>query len=387
MSEQDAMELIFLPGFSTAKQVTSISGRGVGMDVVRTNISKIRGKVTISSQAGLGTTLKIRIPLTLAIIPALIVTAGGDRYAIPQTSVLELVRLEGGALPTGIQISHAAAVYRLRGESVPLVRLDAVFDARNRPEAPPIVAHGDAATIAILHVDGRKFGLIVDDVDATQEIVVKPLRNVLKKLSMFSGATIMGDGRAILILDVPGFAAHAGVLSDLPPGEALPDRTVAVDVAEEKHSLLVFAGDDEAQMAVAVQNVVRVERFARPAVKRSEGRDVIPYMGDMMPLVRLSDLLPEHEGERRCDPGAPRLDDRIHVIVCSNGRRRVGLVVNRILDTIEHPLSGLQPATRRGMLGLTVIEGCVTEILDVDEICARVTNCPVPIVPPAEAKV
>jgi two-component system chemotaxis sensor kinase CheA len=387
MTEQEAMELIFLPGFSTAKQVTNISGRGVGMDVVRTNIARIGGKVTMSSQPGCGTTLKIRIPLTLAIMPAIIVSAGGDRYAIPQTSVLELVRVEGGDRRAEIQMFQEAAVYRLRGESLPLVRLDVVLGTRNQPLRPAIDADG-AADIVVLQVDGRKFGLIVDDVDDTQEIVVKPLRNLLKGLSIFAGATIMGDGRAILILDVPGFAAHARVLSERTKLEAAADQTLAVSPADVKQPLLLFVGDGDARMAVPFSNVMRLEQFKPAAVERLEGRDVVQYMGDIMPLVHLSDLLPERRRERRPVPAAPGPGDRINVIVYSDRGRRVGLIVNRLLDTIEHAIANLNPASRRGTLGSTVIQERVTEILDVEQICARFTKkVPVPFALPEEMAV
>lgn len=347
----------------------------------------VGGKVTVSSQPGRGTMMKIRIPLTLAIMPALIVIAAGDRYAIPQSYVLELVRLEGGDLRTEIQMFREAAVYRLRGESLPLVRLDVVLGTGSQQMEPDIDAHGGAANIVVLQVDDRKFGLIVDDVDDTQEIVVKPLRNLLKGLSVFAGATIMGDGRPILILDVAGFAVHAHVLSELRQARSEPDQTLAVGVAEATHSLLLFAGDDEARLAVPLSNVMRLEQFARPAVERSEDRDVVQYKGEIMPLVHLSDLLPERRGVRRHASVALGPDDPIHVIVYANGRRRVGLVVNRILDTIEHTLADLRPASRRGTMGSVVIQGRVTEILDIEEICAGLTRVSGPIALPDEVKV
>jgi two-component system, chemotaxis family, sensor kinase CheA len=373
MSEHDAMDLLFLPGFSTAKQVTSISGRGVGMDVVRTNIAKIGGKVTVSSEPGRGTTLKIRIPLTLATMPALIVSSGGDRYGIPQSHVLELVRLDGGTALTGIQMFRKAAVYRLRGESLPLVRLDAVLGTESLSEDRPVIdADGRPVNIVVLQVDDWKFGLIVDEVDDTQEIVVRPLRNLLKGLPVFAGATVMGDGRAILILDVPGFAVQAHVISEQ-EGKTAPDRTLAAGVAQEKHPLLLFAGDDEALMAVPLSNVIRLEQFARAAVERSEGRDVVQYMGEIMPLMLVSDLLPERRREQR-HPSAAGPADTIQVIVFSSAGHRVGLIVNRILDTIEHTLTELRPSSRRGTMGSVVIQGRVTEILDVAGICAVSTE-------------
>jgi two-component system, chemotaxis family, sensor kinase CheA len=373
MTDRDVLDLIFLPGFSTAREITSLSGRGVGMDVVRTNIAKIGGTVTISSQPGRGTTLTIRIPLTLAIMPALIVRASGERYAIPQSNVLELVRLDSSASRTQIQRFREAAVYRLRGESVPLVALDVVLATSNPAIDPAADTTERAATIVVLHVDGRKFGVIVDDVDDTQEIVIKPLGDALKPLSMFAGATIMGDGRAILILDVPGFAAHACVLAEGRPLRAAPDSLPAAGARDEKQSLLLFAGDDEARLAVPVSGVLRLEVFAAAAVERSEGRDVVQYRGDIMTLVHLAQLLPERRREARHAPDASATDDRVHVIVYTAGDRQIGMVVNRILDTVEYAPGDLRPPTRRGTIGSVVVQGRVTEILDVEQICAGVT--------------
>jgi two-component system chemotaxis sensor kinase CheA len=263
-------------------------------------------------------------------------------------------------------------VYRLRGESLPLVRLDAVLGTQSLPVEPAIDALDGVANIIVLQVDDRKFGLIVDQVDDTQEIVVKPLRNRLKGLAIFAGATVMGDGRPILILDVTGFAVHARVLSELRE-KAAPDHTAA-GMADEQHSLLLFAGDDEELMAVPTSNVIRLEQIARSAIERSEDRDVVQYMGEIMPLVHVSDLLPERRRERRHPLAPSGPDDPLQVIVYSNGGHCVGLVVNRILDTIEHTLANLRPSSRRGTIGSVVMRGRITEILDVAEICAALTN-------------
>jgi two-component system, chemotaxis family, sensor kinase CheA len=195
MSDRELVNLVFLPGFSTADRVTQFSGRGVGMDVVRTNIEKIGGTVDVDSRPGRGTTVRMKIPLTLAIIPALTVTTGGDRYAIPQVSLLELVRLEGEQVRKGIEWAHGVPVYRLRGNLLPLVYL-----ARElRVES---AGSGEAVHIVVLQADDRQFGLVVDGIHDTEEIVVKPLQKQLKGVAAFSGATIMGDGRVALILDV-----------------------------------------------------------------------------------------------------------------------------------------------------------------------------------------
>ncbi len=216
MADRDVGNLIFLPGFSTAEKVSNVSGRGVGMDVVKTNIEKIGGTVDLQSKAGHGTTIKIKIPLTLAIIPALIVTSDSDRYAIPQVNLLELVRLEGEQTRKGIEWIQGAPVYRLRGRLLPLVNLRHELGLNETPSVGD-----DVVNIVVLRADDRQFGLIVDRINDSEEIVVKPLSKQLKNVSVYSGTTIMGDGRVALILDVMGLAHSAHVIS------GVRDRTMS----------------------------------------------------------------------------------------------------------------------------------------------------------------
>ena len=211
MSDQEAVHLIFLPGFTTAATVTNMSGRGVGMDVVKTNIEQIGGKVSIHSEAGVGTTLRMRIPLTLAIVTALLVTSGDDCYAIPQANLLELVRLDVDDGGEHVKTIGDAAVHCLRGELLPLVWLDTELTP-NRQSANLHVSSA-ATTIVVLTAGDCRFGLVVDAVVDTQEIVVKPLGRHVRAIPIFAGATITGDGRVVLILDVPGVAMRAHVLS------------------------------------------------------------------------------------------------------------------------------------------------------------------------------
>ncbi|HVN27803.1 MAG TPA: chemotaxis protein CheA, partial [Candidatus Binataceae bacterium] len=212
MNDDEILKLVFLPGFSTAEKITNISGRGVGMDVVKTNIEKIGGTVDISSSRGQGTRLRIKIPLTLAIIPALIVTCAGDRYAIPQISLIELVRLEADEKAHKIEFIHGAPVYRLRGNLLPLVYLHEVLKLADGA-TPEKIEAASAAHIVVLQVADQQFGLVVDQVSDTEEIVVKPLGKQFKGVSAFAGATIMGDGRVALIVDVPGVAQLSGVFN------------------------------------------------------------------------------------------------------------------------------------------------------------------------------
>jgi two-component system chemotaxis sensor kinase CheA len=262
MTERELVNLVFLPGFSTADKVTHFSGRGVGMDVVRTNIEKIGGTVDIDSQFGRGTTIRMKIPLTLAIIPALTVTSGGDRYCIPQVSLLELVRLDGEQAARGIESIHGTPVYRLRGNLLPVVYLDEQLGIAGERHAAGEI------NIVVLQADDRQFGLVVDAIHDTEEIVVKPLQKQLKGIAAFAGATIMGDGRVALILDVLGIAQRSHVVSGV-RGRALADKPGAAAEAVKRESLLLFDPGDGGQMAVPLALVARLEEFPRSALERA----------------------------------------------------------------------------------------------------------------------
>ncbi|MCA9465506.1 MAG: chemotaxis protein CheA, partial [Nitrospira sp.] len=219
MSERELLNLIFLPGFSTAAKVTNVSGRGVGMDVVKTNIEKIGGTIDIQTKLEKGTTFKLKVPLTLAIIPALIITTGEERFAIPQVSLLELVRLEGEQIKKYIDSLHGTSVCRLRGQLLPLLYLNQIVGLSSK-HAMAVMneEHEEVVNIVVLQADGQRFGLVVDEINDTEEIVVKPLSKQLKGIPVFAGATIMGDGRVALILDVLGLANRAGMA--IPQGDA-----------------------------------------------------------------------------------------------------------------------------------------------------------------------
>ena len=207
LSDREALSLIFLPGFSTAKTVTNFSGRGVGMDVVKSHIEKIGGVVDVFSRLGEGATVKIRIPLTLAIIPGLVITSGGERFVIPQVSLLELIRLEADQSGKHIEYVHGTPVYRRRGNLLPIAYLNQVLGLKTAD-------HAEAVSMVVLQAEDRQFGLVVDGINDTQEIVVKPLGKQLKGLTLYAGATIMGDGRVALILDVLGIGQRSGVLAE-----------------------------------------------------------------------------------------------------------------------------------------------------------------------------
>ncbi len=388
LNDRDLVNLIFLPGFSTADRVTQFSGRGVGMDVVRTNIEKIGGSVTIDSRPGEGATVRMKIPLTLAIIPALTITSAGDRYAIPQVSLLELVRLEGEQAQRGIEQIQGAPVYRLRGHLLPLVYLNDQLRA-DGGESPMSSEKGQSSAdstarstvspvnIVVLQADDRQFGLVVDAIHDTEEIVVKPLQKQLKGLSAFVGATIMGDGRVALILDVLGLAQKANVVSGVRERALSEEPAKIAETAGDRQTVLLFATHDGGRMAIPLSQVARLEEFPRSSLEHVGPRDVVQYRDEILPLIHASRALgsrrnstEDHSGSRRRAENSALADesDTVQVVVYAGAGRRVGLVVDRILDIVEETLISRSAAQRSGVLFTAVIQGRVTEFLDVDSI-------------------
>jgi two-component system chemotaxis sensor kinase CheA len=365
MSDREVFNLIFLAGFSTAQKVTNVSGRGVGMDVVKTNVEKIGGTVELQSILGKGTTVRVKIPLTLAIIPALIVTCGGDRYAIAQVSLLELVRLEDTKAATGIELVHGAPVHRLRGRLLPVIylRRELRIGSSDGPKN-----EDDAINIVVLQADGRQFGLVVDAINDTEEIVVKPLRKQLKSIKTFAGASIMGDGRVALILDVVGLAQRAGVVSEIKE-HADAAKAEMAESAAQKRSYLLFSGPDDAHMAVPLDTLARLEELPASQVEKTGTRWVAQYRGQILPLINLAYALQERRTRRRSKEFEAAVKvERYQVLVCNHEGHRAGLVVERIVDIVEDSAEVQYPASREGVLYSAVIQGRVTEMIDVPAI-------------------
>jgi two-component system chemotaxis sensor kinase CheA len=367
MSEREIFNLIFLPGFSTAEKVTNVSGRGVGMDVVKTNIEKIGGTVDVQSTLGRGTTVRVKIPLTLAIIPALVVTCGGDRYAIPQVSLLELVRLEADEVGKGIELVHGAPVYRLRGRLLPLLYLNR--ELKLTADANLTTGNNGAVNIVVLQADERQFGLVVDQINDTEEIVVKPLRKQLKTVKTFAGSSIMGDGKVALILDVLGLAQRAGVVTETRARARTEKAVESAATAEEKQTFLLFAGPGDSRMAIPLSTLARLEEFPVAQVEMSGSQWVTQYRGQILPLIRLNVVLEERRNKLRTLQAPPALDSGpIQVLVLNHDGRSVGLVVERILDIVEDRADVRSAATRTAVLYSVVIGDQVTELLDVPAI-------------------
>ncbi len=359
MNDRELTNLILLPGFSTAAAVTNVSGRGVGMDVVRTNIERISGTLDIQSVQGEGTTLRIKIPLTLAIVPALIVTTSGDQYAIPQVSLLELVRLEGDRGRDGIEFMHDARVYRLRGNLLPLVYLDEQLGLRACRKRGD---HDEVVNIVVLQADDRQFGLVVDAITDTQEIVVKPLGSHFKGLSTYAGTTIMGDGTVSLILDVLGLAQKGHVLTEQRDRVHAQGSAGSADQSCDLQSMLIVDPGDGSRAAIDLSAVARLEEFGESQIERSGHREVVQYRGQIMPLIQL-------ESGSSC--GASQVEQsRRHTVVYSAGERSVGVVVGKVIDIVHDRFvqsNGELPSR-------CVIQDRVTEIIDLRELVGR--TCP-----------
>lgn len=347
MSEHDVLRFIFRPGFSTAQQITSVSGRGVGMDVVKTNIERIGGTIELRSKEGRGTTFTIKIPLTLAIVSALIVQAGGERFAIPQIGVVELVRVgdehEGN---TRIEMIKDAPVLRLRDRLLPLVSLSSLLRLREAPVG------GLKGYVVVMQVGANVFGIVVDRVFDTEEIVVKPVAPILRHITMFSGNTILGDGSVIMILDPNGVARGAGITAE----DRVEDQqtmSVAVGIrSDSSTSLLLFRAGDQTPKAVPLGLVARLEDIPVERIEMSGGTPVVQYRGQLMPMVPIAGHWEAPASGRQA------------VLVFTEGQRSMGLMVDEILDVVEEPLLIHPGSDRLGYLGSAVIAERVTDVID-----------------------
>jgi len=356
LSDMQLLEFIFLPGFSTNQVVTNLSGRGVGMDVVKNNISAIGGSIEIDSHRGKGTNIRLKIPLTLAIMPALFVRCESERYAIPQNSISEMVRIDP-TNSTGLEDFYGTPVFRLRGKLVPLLFLN---------QQLKLSEHGPDSTkainVAILQSSGISFGLVVDEVLNMQEVVVKPLGALLKGIPDFAGATILGDGRVALILDVDGMAIHSGLVAKIQARPLNPD-TVFDQVREEEVAMLLFELAGLERIAIPLDNVERLENFALSRVQRNGSREVVQYGDHIMHLIRMNDYI---EG------GQPSVDSTtqpLSVIVHYVNQMPIGLVVSQVHDIIHVPKK-LQAANppQRGLAGCVLMGEKVINVIDLQEI-------------------
>ncbi|MFZ4718264.1 MAG: chemotaxis protein CheA [Ilumatobacteraceae bacterium] len=348
--QRELLNLIFMPGFSTASTVSNISGRGVGMDVVKTNIERIGGSVDVLTEPGRGSTVKVSIPLTLAIIPALVVTSGMQRYAIPQISLLELVRLDRSQPGTGIELIQGAPVYRLRGRLLPIVFLADELHPGARPGRD---ADDGVVNIVVLQADDRQFGLVVDQINDTQEIVVKPLGRLLKDVTTFAGATNMGDGRVALILDVLGLAHRSHVVSAARERALAEQHDAAASSESEVQTLLLLAVGGDRRVAIPLSAVARLDEFPASSVELVGNDSVVQYRGEILRLIDLASVLGYGRGGG---------DDTLHVVVYTHPRGRVGFIVDGVVDIVDAAIDSSTTSL--------VIDGRVTELADVAHLAS-----------------
>jgi two-component system chemotaxis sensor kinase CheA len=357
LTDREALELVYRPGFSTAEKVTDISGRGVGMDVARTQVERAGGQIELDSVLGRGTTVRLKMPLTLAIIPALLVRACGQRFAIPQANLLELVFLNVDQARTAVEHVRGAPIYRLRGEVLPLVRLRDVLASR-APAPPP----ADGVSIVVVAVGSSRYGLVVDEIHDTEEIVIKPLHGPLKRLSCYSGATVLGNGEVALILDVAGVAASAGL--DVSARHEMVLAEAPRGAGEGMQTMLVFRAGKDAPCAVPLAMVARLELVESSAIETVAGREVLQYRDSIMPIIRPEDVLPL----------GPRVAHPEQQLVVFDFGQMVGMAIDRIVDIVDVQMNASSPG-RRGpsdlTLGRVVIFGHTTLVLDVYELLRR----------------
>ncbi len=346
MSDQQIHQFIFRAGFSTAQKVTSVSGRGVGMDVVRTNIEKIGGTIELKSIEGKGSTFTIKIPLTLAIVSALVVECSGERFAIPQISVLELVRTSSGS-DNAIEMINDAPVLRLRNRLLPLVSL---HDHLKLDETKKDLAN-DELFIVVTQVGTYQFGIIVDRVFDTEEIVVKPVAPILRHISLFSGNTILGDGSVIMILDPNGIAATTGEVAMGGSNDA-HNTAMTTRTDGETTSILIFRAGSEELKAVPLALVARLEEVDVTKIEYSGTNPVVQYRGQLMPLIPID---PNHVWKE---------EGRQPVLVFTDRDHSMGLVVDEIVDIVEDHLNIELASERDGFVGSAVISGKATDLID-----------------------
>jgi len=349
-TDQEVLAYVFLPGFSTARAVTQVSGRGIGMDVVKTNIENLGGSIDLDSLPGNGTTVRLRIPLTLAIVNALVVVSGGTHLALPQSGIVELLRLQGERLKALVEESAGTRVLRFRGRLLPLLDLAEILGepSGNRDES-----EDRALSIVVVRGEDRIFALAVDRILDAQEIVVKPLPLPLRHVAIYGGATLLGDGRIALIMDIPGLADAGGVAVAAGGGVEIPEAHVST---EQVRPLLLVELVPGRLHGFLLEMVERLEEFETSRIETTTRGPAVPYRGGLLPLVEISGL-PGWEGvsrERKIQPVV------VHRLKSGLG----GLMVNQILNTVEEPWTLVEGGTFPGVSATALVRGRTVEIID-----------------------
>ncbi len=359
LSDRDAVNLIFAPGFSTAAAITAVSGRGVGMDVVRTNIEKIGGSVAVTSKLGKGSTVDITLPLTLAIVPSMIVTVGGRPYALPQSGIVELIQPDGKEKSIGY--AGSAEVLRLRGSLLPLIRMRDLLKVRTGIESENTdndenARKSNECQLVVVESGHHQFAVAVDQILDSEEIVVKPLGRHLSNLSLLAGSTILGDGRVALILDVAGIAARTSLANGNQDREAAAKDALDAARTTDKQRLVLLSDSDTDRFAISMDIVSRIERVDVSKIEKVGKHDLLQYRGTTLPLLRVGEAIEVNNVDTT---------DQVYVVVFRVYGHEVGLVTPHLHDIRDCDLSsGVQNSSEVGVAGITVIDGHATRLLD-----------------------
>ncbi|MCA0406739.1 MAG: chemotaxis protein CheW [Proteobacteria bacterium] len=363
LSDEQILKFIMEPGFSTAAAVTSVSGRGVGMDVVRSQVEQVGGIVDLRSRPGRGLTVTIKLPLTLAIASALIVEAAGQRFAIPQIAVAELVRTQENG-DVRIEMLNGQPTLRLRQKLLPVVEVAEVLDIERKPrinaKGETLERHEGDRLVVICHVGGHRFGIVVDGILHTEEIVVKPISSKLRHMSVYSGATILGDGSVILIIEPAGIARSVleNASRELAAAAAEADSLAELHASAERSLLLLFRAGNPQLKAIPLAFIGRLEEFDHSLIEEAGGKAVVQYRGKLMPLLG-------YMGNTSAEAEA-----RQPVLVFHQENREIGLAVDEIVDVVEAAISIDTTHAGHGTVGAAIIDGKAVEIVDVSELVA-----------------
>ena len=357
LTDMQLLEYIFLPGFSTKSVVTNLSGRGVGMDVVKTNIAKIGGSIEIDSPRGQGTNICLKIPLTLAVMPALFVRCEDERYAIPQNSIVEMVRLDLAHDSTGLEDFYGLPVFRLRNKLTPLLLLNHQLNLSQKFPGKDAVVN-----IALLQSGGIQFGLLVDEVLNMQEVVVKPLGPLFSGSTDFAGATILGNGSVALILDVAGMANNSSLVAKIQARPLNPVQ-ITVEATVEQIPMLLFELPGLEFTAIPLECVDRLESFKVEKIQKNGKREVVQYGNGLMHLLRLNEYI---DG---ASPMPVQSQEPLSVIAHYVNGLPMGLVVGKVHDIIQVPKIMQEASSQqRGLKGCVILNGRVINVIDVQEI-------------------
>ena len=357
LNHKELIDLIFLPGFSTRDAITNLSGRGVGMDVVKNNIENIGGSIEVTSIPNEGTHVKLKIPLTLAILPTLFVRSGGEIFLIPQNRILELVRFSPNQPNNGIEDFYGTPTFRLRDKLIPLLFLDEQLKMAKKPLKPK-----QKLFITLLNFNGTLFGLVVEEVLNIQDIVIKPLGELLRDMSNFAGATIMGDGEVALILDVDGIARKSGLVERL---QANPIRQEEryVPTVEEMISVLLFEIPGLNKIALPLDSIDHIIKLDPSQIQQNGSREVVYFNEQLMDLVRLDHYVSGGSKDSHLNHA------RVPVLTCHYRDRLYGLVVKQVTDIIEVPAKLHELSTpQRGLNGCIIYNDQVINVLDLEEV-------------------